>query len=175
MAAVMMLAALPLFFLNMLGGLAGGIGIAVQGHWGLLFGGIAWIVGGAFLISIAMLPGMIFAPLAIWASNSGNTFVAAVAAIPTVLWTYFVLTVTSIAVFQNVVARPDSGLFHLLWGYSVTTAPWSFMASKDQQTGSAASSISMFFVQLGVLAMMAASWSNPEAVTIAKLVRRQHL
>lgn len=170
MEAVMLLVAVPLLILNMLGGLIGGIGLAVQGHWSLLIGGIAWCVIGVFILSIALLPGMIFAPLAMWASNRGNTVVAVVACVPSLAWTYIVVTVTSIAVFFNIVARPDSGFFHLLWAYSVTTAPWSFLASKDKQSGNDASTLLMFFIQLGVVAMMFASWSNPETITVADLI-----
>lgn len=170
MEAVMVLAAVPLLILNMLGGLVGGIGLAVQGHWSLLIGGIVWCVVGGFVLSIALLPGMIFAPLARWASNRGNTVAAVVACIPSLLWTYIVVTVTGIAVFYNVVARPGSGFFHLLWGYSVTTAPWSFLANKDKQSGNDASTMLMFFVQLGVVAMMVASWSDPESMTVADLL-----
>ncbi len=121
MEAVMLLTALPLLILNLLGGLFGGIGVAVQGQWSLLIGGIAWCVIGGFVLSIALLPGMLFAPLAIWASNRGNTFAAVVACFPSLLWTYVVVTISSIVVFCYVVARPDAGFFHLLWGYSVTT------------------------------------------------------
>ncbi len=55
MEAIMLLAAVPLMILNMLGGLVGGIGLAIQGHWSLLFGGIAWLVIGGFALSIALL------------------------------------------------------------------------------------------------------------------------
>lgn len=166
----MVLAVVPLLILNMLGGLVGGIGLAVQGHWSLLIGGIAWCVIGGFVLSIALLPGMIFAPLAVWAFNRGNTAAAVVACIPSLLWTYIVVAATSIVVFYNVVAQPDSGFFHLLWGYSVTTAPWSFLARKDKQSGNDTSTLLMFFVQLGVVAMMFASWSDPESITVANLL-----
>lgn len=170
MEAIMLLAAVPLIILNMLGGLVGGIGLAVQGHWSLLIGGIAWFIIGGFVLSIALLPGMIFAPLAMWAAKRGNTTAAIVAAVPSLLWTYVVVTVTSIIVFLAVVARAESGFFHLLWGYSVTTGPWSFLANKDKQSGNDASTMLMFFVQLGVVSMMFASWSDPESMTAADLI-----
>lgn len=166
----MLLVAVPLMILNSLGGLLGGVGLAIQGQWTLLIGGIAWCVIGVFVLSIALLPGMIFAPLAVWAAERGNILAAIVASVPTVLWTYIVLTVTSLIVFVHFVAQPDSGFFHLLWAYAVTTAPWSFLASKDKQSGNDSSSMLMFFVQLGVVSMMFASWSDPESITVASLV-----
>ncbi len=170
MNALMMLVALPLIILNLLGGLAGGIGLAVQGQWSLLLVGIAWCFVGAFVLSFALLPGMIFAPLAMWASNRDNMLVAVVACIPSLLWTYIVVTVSVIAVFYNVIDRPGSGLFHLLWAYSITTAPWSYMANKEKQSGNDASMTLLFFVQLGVVAMMVASWSDPQNMRFADLL-----
>lgn len=170
MEAIMLLAAVPLLILNMLGGLVGGIGIAVQGEWALLIGGLAWSFVGAFALSIALLPGMIFAPLAAWATNHGNNAAAVVVAIPSLFWTYVVVTVSSVVVFHSVVARPEAGFFHLLWAYSVTTAPWSYLANKDKQAGNDASTMLMFFVQLGVVSMMIASWSDPSSIEVGDLL-----
>lgn len=38
------------------------------------------------------------------------------------------------------------------------------MANKDKQSGNDASTILMFFVQMGTVSMMVASWSDPSAM-----------
>lgn len=163
MEAVMLLVAVPLMILNMLGGLVGGIALAIQGEWGLLFAGIAWAFVAPFLLSIAMMPGMIFVPLSQWASERDNTVVALLAGLPSLVWTYVVVTASSILAFRYVVGHSDTGFLHLLWAYSVTTGPWSFLANKDRQAGNDASTTLMFFIQMGTVAMMVVSWMAPFA------------
>lgn len=169
MEALFLLAVIPLLLLNLLGGVVGGVGLAIQGEWGLLVRGIVWCVVSPFLLSIAMLPAIAFAPLSVWASEKGNNVAALLAAVPALIWTYLVVTVSSVVIFHFVAARPDAGFIHLLWGYSMTTAPWSFLASKDKQAGNVASSVLMFFIQLGTVSMMLASWSDPASVDLETL------
>ena len=164
-----MLVALPLLVLNFLGGLVSGIGLAFQGEWRLIFVGIGYGVAGPFLLSIAMLPAMIFIPLSVWADKRGNTLVAVAAAIPNLAWTYIVVAVSCIIVFSAITKNAEGDLFHLLWGYSVTTAPWSFMAQKDRQSGNDYSSTLMFFVQMGTASMMVAAFVDPYDTGAARL------
>lgn len=169
MEALMMLPAVLLMLLNFLGGLVGGIGIAVQGEWRLLLGGIGWGVIGPYVLSFALMPGMIFAPLAARAADKGNVIQTVVFGMPSLIWTYIIVAASSIFVFTRIASVPDAGLFHLLWAYSVTTAPWSFMAQKDRQAGNSTSSVLMFFVQLGVVSMMVASWIEPADLDYERL------
>ena len=169
MEAILMLVALPLLVLNLLAGLAGGVGLAFQGEWGLLFGGLAYGVGGPFLLSLAMLPGMIFLPLTVWAGDRGNTLLAVMAAIPNMVWTYVVVAVSCIVAFAMVTTRSEGDFFHLLWGYSVATAPWSFIAQKEKQSGNDNSTILMFFVQMGTVSMMVAAFVDPYDTSPARL------
>lgn len=169
MATIVVLAAIPLMILNMLGGIVGFVALAVQGEWGAICGGLAWCLIGAFVLSIAMLPAMIFAPLSVWAANRGYTSAAVIAALPSIAWTYIVLAVSSLTVFHAVISRPDAGFFHLLWAYCVTTAPWSYLANKDKQAGNETSSMLMFFVQLGTVSMMVGSWTDPSDMPISDL------
>lgn len=170
MAALVMLAAVPLMILNMLGGLVGGGGLIFKGEWSLVLGGFAWGIIGAFVIPFTLLPAMLFVPLVGWAAKNGSIAAAIISGIPAMLWTYFVVTVSCVLVFHTVVARPDAGFFHLLWGYSTSIAPWSFLSNKDKQAGNDASAIIVFFAQLGTVAMMFASWSDPESMEVADLL-----
>jgi len=167
--ALMLIAAVPLLILNMLGGLVGGVGLAFQGEWLLLIGGIGWAVVGPYLLSVALLPSLVFAPLAASLERRSQVMLPILAALPALIWTYFVVTVSCIVVFQAVVSRPEAGFFHFLWAYSTATAPWSFMANKDKQSGDDKSTILMFFVQLGLVSMMVATWADPAAATYEQL------
>ena len=169
MEAIMLLVALPLLVLNLIAGLAGGVGLAFQGEWGLLFSGLAYSVGGPFLLSIAMLPGMIFVPLTVWAADRGNTLLAVMSAIPSMVWTYIVVAVSCIVSFAMIVRGSEGEFFHLLWGYSVATAPWSYMAQKDKQSGNDNSTVLMFFVQMGTASMMVAAFADPYDTSPARL------
>lgn len=100
--------------LNMLGGLVGGIGLAFQGEWRLIFSGIGWAVVSPFVLSIALIPGMIFAPIVAWGLKRENMVIVILAGAPSLIWTYIVVTIVSVVVFLNIVARPDAGFFHLL-------------------------------------------------------------
>lgn len=169
MEAIMLLVALPLLVLNLIAGLVGGVALAFQGEWGLLFGGIAYSIGGPFLLSLAMLPGMIFVPLTVWAGDRGNILLAVAAAIPSMIWTYTVVAVSCIFAFSMILTRSEADFFHLLWSYSVATAPWSFMAEKEKQGGNDNSATLMFFVQMGTASMMVAAFVDPYDTSASRL------
>lgn len=101
-------------------------------------------------------------PLSIWASNREHMVLAILAAIPTILWTYVVITASCVAVFTLMVAGTEGDFFHLLWGYSTATGPWSFLASKDRQSGETTSTTTLVFIQLGTIAMMIQAYGSPD-------------
>ena len=170
MEAFGLLFGVPLMLLNMLAGVIGGLGLLIQGQWSLLFGGIAYSVAGPFLLSIAMFPGMIFAPLAVMANDRGSPALTVFAAIPSLIWTYIVVSVSCVVVFSAVVSNSDGDFFHLLWAYSTATAPWSFMAQKDKQGGNDASTTLMLFVQLGTIALMVRALLSPMETDVRALL-----
>lgn len=170
MEAFGLLLGVPLMLLNLLAGLVGGVGLLIQGEWSLFFGGIAYAIAGPFILSIAMLPGMIFAPLAVMADERRRPTLAVFAAIPSLIWTYIVVSVSCVIAFSTVVSNSDGGFFHLLWGYSTATAPWSFMAQKDRQSGNDASTTLMLFVQLGTIALMVRTFLSPMETDVGSLM-----
>ena len=87
MEALGALLAIPIMLLNLLGGIVGGIGLVFQGDWTKFLIGVAYTFVGGFMVSILMLPSLIFLPLVVWASKRGNVIVALLAAIPNLLWT----------------------------------------------------------------------------------------
>ena len=171
MEALGALLAIPIMLLNILGGFAGGIGLIFQGEWTKFLIGIAYAFTGGFIVSILMLPGAIFVPLVVWASERGNVFVAILAGIPSLIWTYVVIAASCVTVFAAMVKGSDGNFFHLLWGYSTATGPWSFLAKKDRQSGETASTTSLFFIQIGTIAMMYHAYKWPGQTDLPDLMR----
>lgn len=157
MAAFGMFLALPLMLLNLLGGILSGIVLLIMGDWRLVVGGLLWSVAAPFILSIAMLPGMIFAPLAVWAGNRNNTVAMVAAGLPAMLWTYLVVAVSCVLVFTSIASQPNAGIVHYIWAYGVATGPWSYMAQKDRQSGNDSASELMMFVQFGTISMIIGS------------------
>ena len=171
MEALGALLAIPIMLLNLLGGIVGGIGLVFQGDWTKFLIGVAYTFVGGFMVSILMLPSLIFLPLVVWASKRGNVIVALLAAIPNLLWTYLVIAASCVTVFGAMVKGGDGDVFHLLWGYSTAIGPWSFLANKDRQSGETASTTSLFFIQIGTIAMMYHAYKWPDQTDLPDLMR----
>lgn len=155
---------------NFFSGIIGGIGLIFQGEWGLFFYGLAWAFAGAFVLSFALLPGMIFAPIAAWAAERNKVGLIVAAGIPAMAWTYIVVAVSCVAVFSAVVEGSDAGLFHILWGYSAATGPWSYMAQQEAKTGNDNAATVSFFAQLGVISMILATFLEPAHTEFGRLI-----
>lgn len=163
-------AALPFMLLNLLGGIVGGVGLLFQGEWGLFFLGLGWMFFGAFALSLALVPGMIFAPILAWAGERENIPLMVLAGVPAMAWTYIVMAVSCVAVFGVMVKGSDAGIFHMLWGYAAATGPWSYMAREEAKTGNDNAGLTAFFAQLGVISMMVAIFIEPAETDFYRLI-----
>lgn len=155
----------------MLAGVIGGIWLLVLGEWQLLFVGIAYMVGGAFLLSIVLLPGMLFAAPAAMAAERGNFLATIFFVVPSVGWTYLVMSFSCVYVFSTAASAIDGPtLPFIFWGYAVALAPWSFLASKDSQAGNDAANVPLFFAQIGSISMMIATLIDSDDVGFDRLL-----
>jgi hypothetical protein len=172
MAAFFTLITLPVMLLNFFSGIVGGIWLAILGEWRLLFVGLGAIVTGAFAISLALMPSLIFAiPLQSAVerrSVSGVLFFLSL----NLLWTYLLIAVWCVGAFyligQNYILSP--ALPYLLWAYSIAVGPWTFLAKKDAQAGNTHAAFPTFFACVGCAAMMLitlSSFSFPTIQTLA--------
>ncbi|WP_252258400.1 hypothetical protein [Erythrobacter aurantius] len=166
----MQILVLPFILLNLFAGLLGGAGMLFQGEWSIFFLGLAWMFVGAYVLSLALLPGMIFAPIAAWAADRDNLVLVAIAAIPAMAWTYTIVAVSCVAIFSGIVHNSDAGIFHLLWGYASATGPWSFLAREDAKAGNDYAALTSFFAQLGVISMMIATLIEPRDTDFYRLI-----
>ena len=166
----MQLLVLPFIILNMLAGLVGGAAMLFQGEWTAFFLGLAWMLVGAFALSLALVPGMIFLPIVKWAAERESMPLMLVAGIPAMIWTYVVIAISCVVVFAAIINNSGVGFFQMLWGYAAATGPWSFLARKDAEAGNDQASMPAFFSQLGVIAMMVATFINPDGTDFFTLI-----
>ncbi|WP_157674474.1 hypothetical protein [Erythrobacter sp. HL-111] len=166
----MQLLVLPFIILNMLAGLVGGAAMLFQGEWTAFFLGLAWMLVGAFALSLALVPGMIFLPIVKWAAERESMPLMLIAGIPAMIWTYVVIAISCVVVFAAIINNSGVGLFQMLWGYAAATGPWSFLARKDAEAGNDQASMPAFFSQLGVIAMMVVTFINPDGTDFFTLI-----
>lgn len=166
----MQYAILPFMLLNLLGGVIGGAGMIFQGEWGLFFSGLAWSLFGAFVLSLALLPGMIFASFVVWAEERQNVLLMVLAGLPAMAWTYLIVAVSCVSIFGAMVHESDADIFHMLWGYAAATGPWSYMAREEAKAGNDNAATTSFFAQLGVISMMIATFIEPAETDFYRLI-----
>jgi hypothetical protein len=128
----------PLMLLNLLGGVVAGIWLAFLGQWSTIFLGLAISISGAFLVSLLLLPGIGLAGLGSVAFGRGNKVAGSLLVILSAPWTPLVILVWEVAIFLVFGRRaptPNLAIPVWLWSYGAATGVWSFLASKEQQTG----------------------------------------
>jgi len=142
-----------LFFLNTFGGLVGGIWLLCIGEWKLVLGTffITFIVPMVF--SLVMLPAFGFGILGVKAMEKENVIGLILCGVISTLYSYIVLSAWSLFVFDffNRIHH-EFGINYtplLLWGYSIATGPFFYMASKDNPNElNMGSSMGCFFLML---------------------------
>jgi hypothetical protein len=168
MKGVFLLLLVPLVILNFLGGVIGGVWLAILGDWSTIFFGIAYMALGAIGLSVLLLPGIaLAAPLAFMSER--NIVGAIIIALPSLFWTFGVMAVSCAWAFSRSTSSHEGWLMpHFLWAYATAIAPWSYMASKEPQDSSAG--VSVFFAQIGTISMMVAVWIDPTDTSMWRLL-----
>jgi hypothetical protein len=158
MQAIFSLLVVPIAILNFGGGIVGAIWLAVLGQWSLIGIGLAAAIFSTMLIGIVLMPGFIFAAPAAIAFDKGHYFVGVLLGTVSALWTYIVIVAWCVLAFGFVVDQHRSGtiLPYLLWAYSVSTGPWTYMAQREAAADpNSFSPLTAFFACVGAAAMMA--------------------
>lgn len=158
MEKLLRLLALPMALINWGFPIVGAIWLIVSGEWAALALGAACMIGGPFIIGLAMLPGYVLAAPVLFASlyERASGVLLALLALPTALWTFTVISVWCVGVFAALqLVSADDVIPRVLWAYAVATAPWMYMAQKEMQSdpGSHAP-MAAFFTQLGCLSII---------------------
>jgi hypothetical protein len=151
--------AIPLMVLNMLGGIASGIWLAIIGEWGAIGWGIAALLGSTMVLGFALMPSVLLAAPAVYYAEKGNTLGILFFAALSNAYVIAIVTVWCCGVLYFFVKDATSSTLipTLIWSYGVATGPWAYMASKDQQTGDlSGSAIATFFAELAYVGIMIA-------------------
>ncbi|GAB3739951.1 hypothetical protein GCM10028794_24110 [Silanimonas algicola] len=151
MGALFNVLMIPLIAMNFIGGLVGVVWLLVLGQWSALGTALVLLIGGAFFCGLALLPGLLASGPALMMYDKGGA--SRIASYPLMLagllWTHSVMIVWAFGAFAYFRKLSDSGSLvpMMLIAYLVATAPWSYMAQKDVQSGNESSLASIFFLQ----------------------------
>ena len=150
--AVFFLIGVPLFILNMLGGIISGIWLALIGQWWALGVGLVSLFVSHFLLSILSMLSLLVAGPAMVLYERGKQGLATILAGVSSLYTSTLVAAWGIGVLYFFVSRATEGSLIplLIWSYGVASGPWAFLASKDRQVeGNEFSAMTTFFLQVG--------------------------
>src|SRR4051794_30045324 len=104
MQAFLLLILIPIILLNFLGGIVGGIWLTLRGEWALVGFGVLYMIASPFFLSLAMLPGMaVGVPAAM--TMRRHPFVGLVLGIPSMVWTFAVISVSCVWSFTAAAAH----------------------------------------------------------------------
>ncbi|MBN2507033.1 MAG: hypothetical protein JXQ71_10095 [Verrucomicrobia bacterium] len=142
----------PILLLNVFGGIASGIWLAILGEWNPILIGIFGFFGGTFLLTFAIMPGFLLGMLAV--SFGEKTRYVAMFALLLVssAYTFSVITIWCAAVlwFFMQLATQSILLPLLLWSYVIAIGPIKAMAARDKDSD--ASVLTLFFAELAYIA-----------------------
>ena len=147
----------PIMFLNLLGGIISGIWLVILGEWSEIFRGILFMVVSGFVISIALMPSLLFAAPAALAIQKGKKLLGMFFGSLSVVYTFGLMTIWCIWIMWLFASSAnDEALIPLLiWSYGVALAPWMWLAQKDQQGGgNEYSMFTIFFAQVSYILTM---------------------
>jgi hypothetical protein len=151
---------------NFIGPIIAGIWLAYIGEWSLIGLGFAYMLGGVMFVSVLLLPGMIFMAGGIAIGAERNPFVAVLTGLPILAWTYAVAIGSSAFVMHTAtdyIDWNDHRIAFLLWGASIALAPWSFLASKDNQSGNdnGGSTMTALFLNIAIISAAISYYLDP--------------
>src|SRR3546814_113047 len=147
-----------LVLLNALGGVVAGIWLAILGEWGSIGYGLMFGIGGAMLISFAMLPGMLLAGPAVMMDKKGIKSGFYLFGFLSAVYTFGVLTAWCLFVlfFFSHRGSESAGVPLLIWSYGAATGPIAYLAQKDMQSGNEYGALAAFFSQVAFILVMLA-------------------
>lgn len=124
----------PILFLNLFGGIVGGIWILFLGEWQLLLAGLLWLMfGGVSIISLVLSPGTFLQHLASNTSNKNTLFWLGFLS---QAYTGLLIILSCWLAFSSSTRFFHAGssttlIPYLLWAWDLGLGPWQFLASKE--------------------------------------------
>lgn len=143
----------PILLLNILGGIVGGIWLMIAGEWSLFIGGLLYMMFGAMIIGLLLMPSLLFAAPAAAFAEKRKYVLFFIFGLLGIAYTYGLIAVSTYYISDIALSSQTAPLWaSLLWLYAVVLAPWQYMASKEQDNTS--TGMTTFFLALGVFALM---------------------
>lgn len=137
-----------LILINFFSGIVGGIWLAFSGGLSLVIYGIILSIVMPWGYTLVALPQMGLAALLVNFVEKGNKFIVSIIGLVASVYGNSILALWTIFVFEALVkGQPQSFIPLILWGYSTTMAPLSYMASKEPPD-STGTSMGLLFAQL---------------------------
>lgn len=141
--------------LNVLGGIGSGIWLAILGEWGAIGAGVGAMIVGMLIVAIALMPGLAvsMAGIALYDKGAIGKILGLPLMVLSLLWTYVVMCGWALLAFWYFLSSASYEAFWplLIWSYGVASAPWTYMAQKEQSEHAAATA---FFLQIGCASLL---------------------
>jgi hypothetical protein len=135
LAKILEILSVPIMLLNMVGGIVGGIWLAIIGEWRLIGIGLFLFFTFHWILSIIMIPSMLISRVALYFLEKKNKIAY--------LFGYLVQVYTNILIIGTCIfafficSRFYNGdidfnyIPYLLWSWGMALGPWQFFASKE--------------------------------------------
>lgn len=125
----------PILFLNIAGGIIGGVWLIILGEWSLFCFGILITISLPWLLTIIMMPGLLLSGIAIYYTERKN-FLGYIFNYLSQLFTNLFIVATCVFAFLYCSSyyKSDIGfgiIPYMLWSWSMAFGPWQFFASKE--------------------------------------------
>lgn len=122
----MQLLVVPIILVGWASTIFGGGWLLLHGKWNVLCAGIGAVICSSIPINLALIPGLVFAPIAIWAQEEKRFGIFVASSLASVWYTFFVasLWLTGSFYFLSQLAKSDALIPSCLFAYSVATTPW---------------------------------------------------
>jgi len=126
---------IPIMILNMVGGIIGGIWLAILGEWRLLGIGVFLLLTSHWIISILMMPSLLFGPIAVYFYERKNPLGHLFGFI-SVLYTNILIVGTCVFAFFICSSFYTGNIGfdyipYLLWSWGMALGTWQFFASNE--------------------------------------------
>lgn len=155
MGALLAIFQLPILLLNFFGFIGSAVWLLIIGEWRSVVAGIVTSMVAPTLLGLALLPGIALTAPAIYFAKRGLTIGVYIMGLLSSMYTYALISAWCGAITYYYLdhAAPKAFWPLLIWSYGVATAPWSYMAQRDQ---SVPSLLAAFFTQAGFIVVMVA-------------------
>jgi hypothetical protein len=144
---------IPILLLNILGGIVGGIWLMITGEWSLFIGGLLYMMFGAMIIGLMLMPSLLFAAPAAAFAEKRKYMLFFIFGLLGITYTYELIAISTYYIADIALSSQSAPLWAcLLWLYAVVLAPWQYMASKERDNTS--TGMTTFALSLGIFALI---------------------